>query len=114
MALSKDIPPCGERQGSVDSLAGSPSGSSRAIISPPVRWAGCSSMPEESDHTKTTLRSGSSENSFLLLCLEVATMCEMPWETKGENSAPVKYRGHYKTEQSCIKLSTSQAAKTAV
>lgn len=33
---------------------------------------------------------------------------------KGENSAPVKNRGHHKTEQSCIKLSTGQAAKTAV
>lgn len=26
-------------------------------------------------------------------------MCEMPWGIRGENSAPVKYRGHYKTEQ---------------
>lgn len=37
-------------------------------------------------------------------------MCEIPWGTKRENSAPIKYRGQYKTEQSCIKSQTGQVA----
>lgn len=35
-------------------------------------------------------------------------------EPREENNAPVKYRGHHKTERCCIKLQTGQAVRKAV